>query len=183
MSKRPNALVPAAALMTLALSGCMATMPAPAPAPLAWETVGVSALRNAHGAVVGDAQVRRRGDEWQLAIGISGQEPGPHGIHLHQVGACQAPDFASAKGHLNPAGKQHGAENPAGMHMGDMPNLENAAAGSSSTVIPLAAGNDPETLFDADGTAIVDHAGPDDYRTDPAGNSGARIACGVLSRP
>jgi len=182
MPTRPHILAPAAALMALALSGCMAAMPGPAAAPLAWETVGVSALHNAQGAIVGDAQVRRRGGEWQLAIGISGQKPGPHGIHLHQVGACDAPDFASAKGHLNPAGKQHGADNPAGMHMGDMPNLMIAAGGTASTVIPLAAGLDPETLFDADGTAIVVHAGPDDYRTDPSGNSGARLACGVLSR-
>lgn len=183
MSKRPHSFVPAAALMTLALSGCMASVPAPAPAPAAWETVGVSALRNPQGAVIGDAQVRRHGDEWQIAIGISGQKAGQHGFHLHQAGACDAPDFASAKGHLNPAGKQHGADNPAGMHMGDMTNLVVGADGTASTAIPLAAGLAPDILFDADGTAIVVHAGPDDYRTDPAGNSGARVACGVLTRP
>jgi len=150
----------------------------PLPPPAASAT-----LMDSTGARVGVATFSVVDSGVRLGVSVSGLTPGPHGIHIHEQGACTGPDFGSAGGHLNPAGKQHGADNPAGMHMGDMPNLEIAAGGTASTVIPLAPGLDPETLFDADGTAIVVHAGPDDYRTDPSGNSGARLACGVLSRP
>ncbi len=92
---------------------------------------------------------------------------------------------ASAGGHLNPHGKQHGMENPQGSHLGDLPNLSIGADGKGSFSVPLN-GSPAEIealLFDADGTALVVHAKPDDYRTDPSGNSGPRIACGVLTRP
>ena len=164
----------------LALGGCAATGTSTASG--AWQTLATATLRNAGGVVVGTAELRNRRGNWQLALGISGQSPGERAIHLHQVGACDAPDFASAKGHLNPAGKAHGSANPAGMHLGDLPNLAIGPDGAASTLIALADDLDLAQVFDADGTSIVVHGGPDDYRTDPAGNSGPRVACGILTR-
>ena len=96
------------------------------------------------------------------------------------VGRCDAPAFESAGEHLNPAGAQHGLDNPAGPHMGDLPNL---TVGTDSTGHLVASATLADSsVFDADGSALVVHADPDDQRTDPSGNSGGRIACGVLSR-
>lgn len=166
-------------LGAIVLSGC-ATMEVP-PARASWAAAASATLQDSAGNVVATADLLRRGDEWKLGIGVSGQTPGEHGIHLHMIGKCTAPDFASAGGHLNPAGKVHGSANPAGMHMGDLPNLAVGADGTARTFIALPAGTDPAALFDADGTAIVIHAKPDDYLTDPTGNSGPRVACGVLT--
>jgi superoxide dismutase, Cu-Zn family len=112
--------------------------------------------------------------------------PGDHGIHFHSVGSCvsaSSPAFSSAGGHFNPLGKQHGLSNAAGPHAGDAPNLVIGADGRGTARfttdrITLTAG--PTSVFDADGTSIVIHAGPDDQTSQPAGNSGARVACGVL---
>ena len=100
------------------------------------------------------------------------------------VGACEAPGFESAGGHLNPEMRQHGMQNPAGPHLGDLPNVttDRAGVGAVSAALPGTRDAVLSRLFDADGTAIVVHASADDYRTDPSGNSGSRIACGVLSR-
>lgn len=145
-----------------------------------WSVAATSELRNSSGQQVGIAQLRNRGTEWALAIGISGQTPGEHGIHLHDAGRCEGPDFTSAKGHLNPSAKAHGSANPAGMHAGDLPNLQVGSDGTAQVTLPVPGPVDAATIFDADGTAIVVHAAADDYRSDPAGNSGKRIACGVL---
>lgn len=168
----------AAVALSLFISACM--MPAP-DKPVRTSIVATAILRDAAGHEVGQAELRNSGG-WSLAIGVSGQTPGEHGIHLHTVGACDAPDFASAKGHLNPEGRQHGSANPAGMHQGDVRNLVVGADGTASVSLPLSDTLDPSQLFDADGTAIVIHSTADDYRTDPSGNSGSRLACGVLRR-
>lgn len=115
-------------------------------------------------------------------VKVKGLTPGLHGIHLHAVGAC-APSFAAAGGHHNPLGTQHGLDNPAGAHAGDLPNLVVNGAGvghldATSDRARLSAG--PTSLFDADGSAIVIHANEDDQATDPTGNSGGRVACGVI---
>ena len=105
-------------------------------------------------------------------------------MHLHTTGSCDTPEFASAGSHLNPGNRQHGSANPAGSHLGDLPNLT-IGSGGTGTVSATLPGTRDQVLaqtFDGDGTAIVVHAGPDDYRTDPSGNSGGRIACGVLTR-
>jgi Cu-Zn family superoxide dismutase len=106
-------------------------------------------------------------------------------VHLHQTGRCDAPDFASAGPHWNPTSHQHGRLNPQGPHLGDLPNLQVAANGSGRIdfVVPVPAGTaaGANPLLDADGTALVIHAAADDLWTDPSGNSGARIACGVLT--
>ena len=112
--------------------------------------------------------------------------PGEHGIHFHSVGSCVAassPAFASAAGHYNPLGKQHGLRNSAGPHAGDAPNLSVAADGrgkASFTTDRVTITKGPLSLFDADGSSLVIHAAPDDQMSQPAGNSGARVACGVI---
>ena len=113
-----------------------------------------------------------------LGIDAAGLSPGLHGVHLHAVGRCDGPDFASAGPHWNPASRQHGLENPEGHHSGDLPNQEVGPNGKLKALInPI-----PRDLLDADGVALVIHAAPDDYRTDPSGNSGARIACAAFTR-
>jgi Cu-Zn family superoxide dismutase len=109
--------------------------------------------------------------------------PGTHGAHIHAVGRCDQPDFASAGPHWNPTGRQHGRENPAGAHMGDLPNLVIGANGRGSLEFNIPGGwmrRGANPVLDADGAAFVIHAAADDHRTDPSGNSGARIACAVL---
>jgi Cu-Zn family superoxide dismutase len=122
---------------------------------------------------------------WQTAGGVSfrisasGLPHGLHGVHVHAIGRCDPPDFKSAGAHWNPAGKQHGMNNPAGPHAGDLPNVEVAANGVLNATVTLA-GASMASLLDADGAALVVHAAADDYKTDPSGNSGARIVCAVL---
>lgn len=126
-----------------------------------------------------------------LDVRVAGVSPGPHGIHIHAIGACDRPTtvaYSSAGGHFNPTTKQHGRLNPNGWHVGDLPNIVVDSAtgrGSISTVVESLTLQDGLTaLLDADGSAIVVHANRDDERTDtgPAGpgNSGARVACGVF---
>jgi len=122
---------------------------------------------------------------WQTTGGISfrvsasGLPHGLHGIHVHPIGRCDPPDFASAGTHWNPAGKQHGLNNPNGPHAGDLPNVEVAANGvlSQTVVLPNAT---MAQLLDADGSSIMIHAQADDYVSQPAGNSGPKIACAII---
>ncbi len=113
-------------------------------------------------------------------VDVTGISPGSHGIHLHTTGKCDAPAFTTAGGHLNPDGKQHGFLNPMGAHQGDLPDLVVGADGKGHGT--FMAHTSLATLFDADGAAFVVHAGPDDGKTDPSGNSGGRILCGVLQK-
>jgi superoxide dismutase, Cu-Zn family len=148
------------------------------------QTLALATLEDGTGKAIGTARVEQTGTAIVLVAEARGISPGDHGIHLHAAGKCEAPGFTSAGGHLNPASHQHGSMNPAGPHLGDLPNLPVGADGSGSVRAPLTgpAASLLADLFDADGTAVVVHAGPDDYKTDPSGNSGGRIACGVLSR-
>lgn len=111
--------------------------------------------------------------------------PGGHGLHIHAVGRCEPPEFTSAGGHFNPSNKQHGKLNPAGPHAGDLPNLMVAASGEGGidvTTLAFTLSPGAHSLLGDKGTAIVVHANPDDDKTDPTGNSGARIACGVITK-
>ena len=138
------------------------------------------------GKAIGAVQLEQRGGGVTVSVTVQGADvvkPGEHGIHLHAVGKCDGPDFTTAGGHFNPGGKKHGARNPEGPHAGDLPNLVAGAQGTTyqatATGVTLSTG--PASLFDADGTALVIHANPDDHVTDPAGNSGGRVACAVLA--
>lgn len=144
--------------------------------------VGEAALLTKDGLPAGTVQLVQSGTTLSLAVAVVGLPAGEHGFHLHTTGSCTAPDFTSAGGHLNPGGRHHGSLAEGGKHLGDLPNLVVAPNHTGSLAADLegdAATLLPE-IFDADGTAVVIHAGPDDYRSDPAGNAGARIACGVL---
>lgn len=148
------------------------------------EPSATATLTKADGTAAGKAVFTQKAEGVWLKVDVMGIQPGKHGIHLHTVGKCDAPDFASAGGHWNPMHKMHGFESPQGSHMGDLPNLEVDAKGNGkfealvhgATLDAGAMG-----LFDSDGTALVIHAGPDDNRTDPSGNSGGRVACGVVT--
>jgi superoxide dismutase, Cu-Zn family len=142
-------------------------------------------LKNAAGGSVGKVRFWEDTDGVRILAQVRGLPPGQHGIHLHAVGKCDPPDFASAGGHFNPAGRLHGLRNPAGPHGGDLPNLEVAADGQGeldyvTRLVTLASG--PTSLSGPSGVALVIHASPDDGVTDPSGNSGGRIACGILTR-
>ena len=118
-----------------------------------------------------------------VRIEAVGLEPGPHAVHLHTVGRCDAPSFESAGPHWNPTGKQHGRDNPDGAHLGDLANIEASADGRAQSNFGLPGirlKNGDRPLVDLDGAALVIHAEADDYKTDPSGASGDRIACAVL---
>ena len=138
------------------------------------------ALVNSAGQSIGSVRA------WQTAGGVSfrvdarGLPHGIHGIHVHSVGRCDPPDFASAGPHWNPAARKHGFRNPEGHHAGDLPNVEVTANGVLGATVVLP-GASMATLLDTDGASIVIHAAADDYATDPSGNSGARIACAVIT--
>lgn len=141
-------------------------------------------LRDAEGRTRAHATVEQSGDSLRVRIEASGMSSGSYGAHVHTTGRCDPPGFTTAGPHWNPTGQMHGKDNPKGMHKGDLPNLMVGADGRGSLeyTIPHAilSGMLPTKLVDEDGAAVVIHAKPDDYRTDPSGNSGDRIACGVL---
>ena len=142
-----------------------------------------AALLDPAGNVVGEAKFTEdAAGKLHVNVKVEGITPGLHGIHLHTVGSC-SPTFAAAGGHHNPLARQHGLDNPSGAHSGDLPNLVVNGAGRGhldavSDRATLSPG--PATLFDADGSSVIIHAAEDDQMTDPTGNSGGRIACGVI---
>ena len=141
-------------------------------------------VRDAQGRSRARATVEQAGDSLRVRIESTGMSAGSYGAHIHTTGRCEAPAFTTAGPHWNPTGQMHGKDNPDGMHKGDLPNLMVGADGRGSLeyTIPHAvlSGMLPTKLVDEDGAAVVIHANADDYRTDPSGNSGDRIACGVL---
>ena len=175
----------AAALFSTHCSRATTADPTPA--------AGAATLRDASGQTVGTATITAAPERGvRFRVQVNGLTPGNHGIHVHAVGACDgstSTPFSSAGGHFNPQARKHGRLNPEGWHGGDLPNLVVGAEGTGTldaVAETLTLDNSEATLFDADGSAIVVHANQDDERTDsgPAGpgNSGARIACGVIER-
>jgi Cu-Zn family superoxide dismutase len=137
-------------------------------------------LKNAHGQPAGTAQLTQVEKGVEVKLDLHGLTPGHHGIHFHETAKCDGPDFKSAGAHLNPMRKEHGLENPSGPHEGDMPNVESDSNGNvKSTVTAPAAKLDDLTKS---GAALVLHAKADDQKTNPAGDSGDRIVCGVIAK-
>jgi superoxide dismutase, Cu-Zn family len=130
----------------------------------------------------GSVYLSQLGQNVIMTLKVNGLKSGNYGMHIHEIGMCDAPGYKSAGSHWNPAGRKHGLHNPDGPHAGDMENLivKDGRAARLKIVLPgmklMGAGG----MIDADGAAFVIHAGPDDMKTDPSGNSGGRIICGVF---
>lgn len=143
-------------------------------------------MKNAQGQSVGSAVITARtGGGVQIALDVKGLPPGDHALHFHMTAKCEGPDFMSAGGHFNPASKKHGMQNPEGPHAGDMNNFTVAADGTAKTTVSNASvslGSESNSLFTNGGTALMIHAAADDMKSDPAGNAGARIACGLVTK-
>ncbi len=175
--------ITAAILVFTAGPGCKQT--GAGEQPRGGEPAGaVAELRDADGDTIGIATFEAIEGGVQLRFEGAGLSPGLHGFHVHEVGLCEPPDFESAGGHFNPTGAEHALRNPRGPHLGDLPNLEVGPDGRVVTRMTLDGVNlDPSgarSLLAGDGTSLIIHADPDDQMTDPAGNAGPRIACGVL---
>jgi|SRR5208282_2392354 len=144
-------------------------------------------LKDAKGNSVGTATIVSKGKGVDVKLALKGLPPGEHAVHFHQKPLCDPPDFKSAGGHFNPTGKQHGFDNPQGHHAGDMPNFTVKPNGTAKATVKdedvvLGTGSESNSLFANGGTSIMIHAKADDMKTDPAGNSGDRIACGAITQ-
>jgi superoxide dismutase, Cu-Zn family len=181
-----------------ALSACNADQERAATVETPGDTVGVAGapaaaagvqqaravMRNAQRQEIGVANLRQEGNAVRVDVELTSLPPGELGFHFHQVGACDPPTFESAGGHFNPTDRSHGFDHPEGPHAGDLRNLQVGADGTArasftNDMVTLAP-DQPNSLLDSDGTAVVVHAQPDDYRSQPAGNAGDRIACGII---
>jgi Cu-Zn family superoxide dismutase len=140
-------------------------------------------LKDASGKEVGQATLTVTPSGVLIGLDLTAAPPGKHGFHVHATGKCEPPDFKSAGPHFNPDQTKHGFMTPEGPHAGDLPNLHVPADGKLQVEVlePTVTLSGEAPLLDADGSALVIHAGADDYKTDPAGNSGDRIACGVIT--
>jgi Cu-Zn family superoxide dismutase len=151
-----------------------------------WAEAQTVKLNGADNKEVGTAKLLQIPNGVLVRLTLTKAAPGPHAFHVHAVGKCEGPEFTTAGGHFNPTNKKHGLLSQEGSHAGDLPNVivPDSGALTVETVIPhvtLRAGD--HTLADADGSALVLHGGADDYITDPTGNAGGRMACGVIASP
>ncbi len=148
------------------------------------KVIATAEVRTPAGEQLGTVELQETTGRIFIAAVFEGLDQGEYAFHLHATGLCDAPDFKSAGGHLNPLGKTHGKLSEGGAHLGDLPNLIfNEEQMSEATVaIEGEASKLFGEIFDEDGTAVMLHSGPDDYVSDPAGAAGPRIACGILVR-
>lgn len=141
------------------------------------------ALSDAAGKSVGTATITGTKKGVSIALKLTGLPAGMHAIHIHQTAKCEAPGFTTAGGHFNPDMKKHGMKNPEGHHAGDMPNFTVKADGTAKATVTdnnVTFTDGPNSIFTSGGTALMIHAAADDMKTDPTGNAGARIACGLI---
>ncbi|WP_240616727.1 superoxide dismutase family protein [Sphingorhabdus sp. YGSMI21] len=167
-------------LLSLAAAGCSQEGISPGEVS---GNVARAELAGADGTPYGEVIVAQGDNGLLVNIRAEGMSPGPHGVHIHQTGKCEGPDFKSAGGHWNPSAKQHGFDNPQGAHAGDFFNLDIGADGTGAleaTISGASLSEGEDALLDADGAAFVVHEGADDLKTDPSGESGGRLACGVF---
>lgn len=172
----------AALLAAVSLAACGGQPRGPGGAKLA-EPAAEASLVDSSGARVGVATFSGTDGGAQLSISVTGLAPGRHGLHVHETGACTPPGFESAGGHFNPDGRKHGTLNPDGPHAGDLPNLVVEPDGSADTTLTVPGSlllEGPGSMVGEQKRALVIHADPDDEKTDPSGNSGARLVCGVI---
>ncbi|WP_374939372.1 superoxide dismutase family protein [Sphingomonas sp. NBWT7] len=147
--------------------------------PVAGGASASAMLKTAAGVDAGRATATEVAGGLRFTVDVMGMPAGTHGVHVHTTGRCDAPTFETAGGHWNPTAMKHGSMNPQGPHQGDIPNLivDSGGRGTVAATVPSAT---MAGLLDTDGAAFIVHAGPDDLKTDPSGNSGGRLACGVF---